>query len=149
MHDPFYDPTHRGEAGTVITDHEVLGAFSGLKITVVDNPGPGNGNHRYDITGFNTENNPSNTDADGYRASFSREIVLFQQGTILETGGPNGITIESLLAICAHRLQGFQNGPFASANNDTAFHHIKSALRELKKRTEERLRRGVEGTHQK
>lgn len=148
MLDPYFDPTHCGSAGTVITDHEVDGAPSGLKITVVDNPGPGNGNHRYDITGFDTANNPSNTDALHYKASFSREIVLFQQGTLSEAG-VNGITMEALLAICAHRLQGFQNGPFASANNDKALYHIKKALRELKKRTEERVKRGVEGKHEK
>jgi len=59
--------------------------------------------------------------------------------------GINGVSMESLLAIVAHRLQGFQSGPFASESNAMALAHIKLAIDELTARTRARADRGVEG----
>lgn len=138
----YYDPRHVGASGTELTDHVVEGEKTKLVLRVGDEPGPGNGNHRYVISGFDSATNVS--EIEGYRSTACE--VLFQNGTIPERG-LNGVTAEVLLAIIAHRLQGFQNGPFASAANQKALEHTKNALEALKDRTRDRMRRQVEGQH--
>lgn len=71
--------------------------------------------------------------------------IDFQNGPIPEKG-VNGLTMESLLAICANRLDTFQRGPHACKSNELALFHIDAALQHLHGRTRERLARGVEGT---
>jgi hypothetical protein len=129
-----------------IHDHKVNPANDTLTITVVDEPGSGGANHRYDITGFDSDTNPSREAPDGYVSSFSRSIILFQNGPIAEAG-VNGITHEALLAIVADRLRSFQAGPFSCKANACALTHIEEAMHWLQQRTLERMRRGVEGTH--
>jgi hypothetical protein len=130
--------------GMVISSHEVEGAASNLKIVVGDEPAvPGNGNHRYDILGFDTASNASE-----YEGSFARALsVLFQNGPI-PSHGNNGVTIEALLAVIAHRLEGFQTGPFASQDNEDALFHTLQAMEALQRRTRNRIARQVEGTYQ-
>ncbi len=85
-----------------------------------------------------------------YDASWSWDdgvLLDFQNGPIEEVG-INGITNEALLAIILDRLEGFQKGPFACDENQIAVIHIQSALEALKERTADRIKRGVEGTHQ-
>lgn len=115
-----------------------------LEVLVEGNPGPGGAHHHYAIVGFDTETNPDNQSSDGYVSSFSRLPVIFQHGTVPECGS-NGVTIEALLAICEHRLLGFQSGPFKSTYNAEALEHIGKALDALKQRTLDRLIRDVEG----
>jgi len=74
--------------------------------------------------------------------------ILFQNGTILENG-VNGVTQEVLLAVIIDRLRSFQNGEFACRENEKALTHLEEAMHWLQQRTINRLRRGVEGTHQK
>lgn len=131
-----------------LTDHKVNGLNEALDITVTDQPGHGGACHRYDITGFDTDKNPSATLPDGYKASFSRSIILFQNGPIKEHG-VNGISQEALLAILIDRLRCFQDGPYACAENDIAMMKLEEALMWLQKRTRDRMARGVEGTNQK
>ena len=126
--------------------HRVNGCNDELKIEVVDDPGCGGANHRYDITGFDTDKNPSAIGGDGYKSSFGRTIILFQNGTIPQCG-TNGITHEVLLAILIDRLDKFQSGPFACEENQVALEALRVAQGSLKSRTEKRLARGVEGTH--
>ncbi|WP_433705813.1 hypothetical protein [Paraburkholderia sacchari] len=118
-----------------ITDHVVNPANDQLKIEVIDEPGSGGANHLYEIT--------------GYRGQSGHEGVLieFQNGPIAEAG-VNGLTQEVLLAIVADRLRSFQAGPFACKANACALTHIEEAQHWLQQRTLERMRRGVEGTHQ-
>lgn len=130
----------------LLHDHKVNPANDTLDIAAEDAPGSGGANHRYSITGFDTEHNPSNADADGYVASFSRQVILFQNGPIAEVG-VNGVTHEALLAIVADRLRSFQKGPFSCKANACALTHIEEAMHWLQQRTIERMRRGVEGTH--
>jgi hypothetical protein len=128
-----------------IKDHIINSVNDTLKIEVADEPGAGGANHRYDITGFDTDSNPSATHPNGYRASFSRLIVVFQNGPIAENG-VNGITQEALLAIVADRLRSFQGGEYACKPNEQALTHVEEALHWLQQRTISRMRRGVEGT---
>jgi hypothetical protein len=132
-----------------ITDHIVSGDQAvQLSIVVTDEPGVGGANHRYEITGFDTDSNRSKASPDGYAALFSRMIVLFQNGPIKESG-VNGITQEALLAIVIDRLRSFQAGPFSCRENAIALTHCEEALMWLQRRTVARIRRGVEGTNQK
>jgi hypothetical protein len=117
-----------------------------LKIELMDQPGAGGACHHYSITGFDTAKNPSIEAKDGYRSSFSRTPIIFQNGTVLEAG-ENGVTVEALLAICEHRLQCFQSGPFANDFNAKALKGVTTALDSLKQRTVDRLVRQVEGLH--
>jgi hypothetical protein len=129
-----------------LTDHIVSGDQAvQLLITVMDEPGAGGANHRYEITGFDTDTNPSRTDSAGTK---SRDVIMFQNGPIKEAG-VNGITQEALLAITIDRLRSFQNGPYKCRENAIALTHIEEALMWLQRRTVERIKRGVEGTHQK
>lgn len=125
-----------------LTDHIVSGDQAvQLEVTVADGPGPGGANHRYEISGFSTEMNPSELKG----LAQLRTDILFQNGAIREVG-VNGITQEALLAIVIDRLSGFQTGPYACRENAHARDHCEEALAWLQKRTAERIKRGVEGT---
>lgn len=132
-----------------LTDHKLTGLNEALEITVEDMPGQGGACHRYDITGFDTEKNPSSVRQDGYKSSFSRTIILFQNGPIQEVGGVNGVSQEALLAILIDRLRSFQAGPYACRENAIALTHFEEGMMWLQKRTRDRLARGVEGTNAK
>lgn len=127
-----------------LQDHQVVGAATSLTITVTDEPGSGGAHHRYEITGFDTTTNPSGIDSYGYKTSYSRQVILFQNGPV-PTNGVNGLTQEALLAVSADRLRCFQAGPFASDDNAEALIHIEAALECLHRRTRNRIARDVEG----
>ncbi|MDW5313739.1 hypothetical protein [Rhizobium sp. PL01] len=125
-----------------LTEHRVNPANDKLTISVTDLAGAGGANHRYEIGGFSTENNPSHDD--------TREgelVILFQNGPINDAG-VNGVTQEVLLAIVADRLRSFQAGQFACRENALALTKIEEAQHWLHSRTLARMQRGVEGTHQ-
>lgn len=131
-----------------LTDHIVEGdsANHQLSIEVTDEPGQGGACHRYRVSGFDTESNPS--EDSGYLGGSKSATVLFQNGPIKEFG-VNGMTQEALLAIVIDRLRSFQAGPFSCSDNQIALEHCQDALSRLQLRTKARMARGVEGTHQK
>lgn len=129
-------------------DHLVNPANDKLDIAVTDEPGAGGACHRYEITGFDTATNPSKENAEGYSHSYSRLVLLFQNGPIAEAG-VNGITHEALLAILVDRLMLFQSGPYACRENALALTHLQDAQHWLNHRTRARVARGVEGTHER
>ena len=93
-----------------IEDHKVTNSANDtLKIMVVDEPGSGGANHRYDITGYDDSANASTPEHDEIVPGVT---ILFQNGPIPEVG-VNGVTHEALLAIVVDRLRAFQKGPFA------------------------------------
>lgn len=53
------------------------------------------------------------------------------------------------MAICIDRLRSFQAGPFACRENAIALTKLEESLMWLRRRTVARIKRGVEGTHQK
>lgn len=128
-------------------DHKVNPANDKLEIFVVDEPGAGGANHRYEIAGQDPRTNDS---AHDYEKSAWTDncVILFQNGPIPEKG-VNGVTQEALLAIVADRLRSFQAGPFACRENALALTKIEEAMHWLHHRTRARMARGVEGTHQK
>ena len=116
-----------------LTEHQVNPANDTLTVTVMDEPGQGNACHRYQI----------------HHSGIGSVFIKFQKGPINEDGnGVNGLTHEVLLTILADRLRGFQSGPYACKANACALTHIEEAQHWLQQRTLERMRRGVEGTHQ-
>jgi len=124
-----------------ITTHRVEGDTNdGLTIKVTDDAGAGGANHRYEISGIDWARNPSGVGPDRNAPA----MIIFQQGGI-PSSGVNGVTHEALLAIVADRLESFQAGPFPSQENATALQNVHEALRALHKRTQNRIRRGVEG----
>lgn len=124
---------------------EVEGAESGLTVMAVDEPGSGGAHHVYAISGPDLDKNSAVRSMSGTEFPLANvERVIFQCGGVREDG-VNGLTNEVLLAIVRDRLECFQAGPFATQENATALQNVNEALRSLHKRTEARLRRGVEG----
>lgn len=117
-----------------LTGHKVNGCNELIEVSARDDPGPGGASHLYHVC------YPTGSD----RAACT--IIGFQCGAIRETG-MNGITNEALLAILIDRLQGFQSGMYACDANQAALEALEAAQAALKSRTQERLDRGVEGTH--
>ena len=138
--DPVY---HEDKIQQVLHTHQTNACNSTISITVVDEPGDGGANHFYLVENLGYKNNPSWDGRD-----VQSTAVVFQNGPVPEYG-TNGFTHEVLLAILKHRLEGFQNGKFACIENQIALNHINAALETLKSRTKNRVKRGVEGTHNK
>jgi hypothetical protein len=74
--------------------------------------------------------------------------IHFQEGPIKECG-VNGVANEDLINMVICRLEGFQKSEFACKENEQAINKLSEALMWLRKRTNDREARGVEGTHQK
>lgn len=74
--------------------------------------------------------------------------IDFQEGPIKECG-VNGVMNEDLINMVICRLEGFQKSEFACKENEQAINKLSEALMWLRKRTNDREARGVEGTHQK
>ncbi len=116
-----------------LTDHIVEGDSVNhqIELTVTDEPGAGGACHVYKLMWPDGGN-----------------LVTFQNGPIKESG-VNGVTHEALLAVVIDRLRSFQAGPYSCRDNAVALTHIEEALMWLQRRTRERIKRGVEGTHGK
>lgn len=124
-----------------LTDHKLNGLNDELHISVLDEPGQGGACHVYSIGyGFNP-----GTDEGG---SQEKCRIEFQNGPIKEAG-VNGISQEALLAVIIDRLRSFQSGQYACRENALALTKCEEALMWLQKRTQDRIRRGVEGTNAK
>ena len=131
-----------------INSHKVNGCNEAISITVKDQPGQGGASHLYNIEGFNTETNPSCMFMEHNGEPAVQCPLLFQNGPP-EDVGTNGITQEVLLAIVIDRLECFQKGQYACRENALALTKIQEAVMWLQKRTNDRMLRGVEGTHVK
>jgi len=75
--------------------------------------------------------------------------LKFQDGPVKEVG-VNGTQNEAVLAVLIDRMKYLQNehhdGKFACRENAIVITKLEECLMWLEKRTEERIRRGVEGT---
>jgi hypothetical protein len=108
-----------------------------IDLILRDEPGPGGAYHDYLIV---IDQGPND------RMEFP---LKFQKGGLKEVGRVNGITVETLLKICIHRLACFSKGPFPSRESSIALTHLETALMWLEQRTRERMARGVEGKAEK
>lgn len=134
-----------------ITTHRAQGDTNdGLRIFAADLPGPGGAHHVYALAGVDTNKNDAaasvtdEQEAEVDKVDPKASVVIFQCGGIPDKG-VNGVTNEALLALVIDRLEHFQAGPFAAQENATALQNAREALRALHKRTENRIKRGVEG----
>lgn len=116
----------------LITDHKVNPANDVIEVKVTDEPGAGGACHEYVVT----------------LPSGEVTHISFQNGPIAESG-VNGLTQEVLIAICCDRLRSFQSGQFACRENALALTKLEEAQHWLHHRTQQRMSRGVEGTHNK
>lgn len=108
-----------------------------MHVRAVDGPGPGGASHKYVLFA---------QDEDG--RSHGGVQLVFQNGPV-KVAGVNGITDEALYAVLIDRLRAFQSGKYACRENALALTNLEQALMWLHKRTLDRERRGVEGTHAK
>lgn len=120
-------------SGEKVTMHQISGGDQSITVDIDErDPKYGGASHEYMC---------SWTEADGFK---SYHLTKFQRGPIAEVG-VNGVTNEVLLAMVATRLQHFQAGPFACAENQVALESVMVALEALHGRTRARIERGVEG----
>jgi len=91
-----------------------------------------NAHHHYEV--HNAENQECLTN------------IYFQKGPIKECG-VNGCHHEDLIAIVLDRLDSFQESPYNCYENAMAIRSLEDAMAWLRKRTDKREERGVEGTH--
>lgn len=103
-------------------------------VYVKDEPGAGNGRHRYAV-----EDEKGNLLLG----------VQFQEGARKEDGSIRGVLDSDLVEIVRHRLQCFQAGEYATRENAVALTHIEEALMWMAKRADDRAERGVLGTMNK
>lgn len=71
--------------------------------------------------------------------------IHFQEGPVHECGS-NGVGDEDLINMVVERLECFQRSPYACRENEIAITKLEEALLWLRKRTEGRVQRGIEGT---
>lgn len=132
-----------------LTGHRVNGLNEAIKITVMDDPGPGGANHQYEIR----------IEPPDLSQGVMVHYLHFQNGPIQESG-VNGLSNEALLEVLIDRMRGFQyarkpdgsfdesvRGKYACRENALALTYLEEAQMWLQKRTRDRLARGVEGTH--
>lgn len=121
--------------------YAVEGKAANLRTFVLDEPAEGGACHRYriqsaDIIVEGVGNVPK-----------VWEEIRFQKGPInVDGNGVNGVQMEDLTAINIDRLEGFQSGPYACADNAEALDHFRKALECLQRRTKARIVRNVEGS---
>ncbi len=86
---------------------------------------------------------PSNEGGEIMETDFIR--VVFQKGFPSQVG-INGCRVEQVLQVAAARLEEYQDGPLACAENEDALNHILTAMRSLQERIERRKEQGVLNT---
>jgi hypothetical protein len=92
-----------------------------------------NAPHNYTIKGMNID------------ADIILGHIHFQEGPVKEHG-VNGIFHEDLINIVIDRLEHFQKSKFSCRENAVAITKLEEALMWLRKRTDDRKMRGVQGT---
>ncbi len=75
--------------------------------------------------------------------------IRFQHGARNEEGSTAGVLDGDLLEIVRDRLKAFNQGEYATRENEYAIAHIEEALMWMNKRAEDRAERGVLGTMRK
>lgn len=106
----------------------------------IGEPGSGGAYHEYDI--YPVSSLPGDTE-------IPLACIEFQKGARKDPNARHGILDSDLLEIVRDRLKAFQDGPFATRENEIALQHIESALLWLAKRADDRAERNVLGTMEK
>jgi len=119
-----------------------IGSKKYTKVICLDEPGNGGACHSYAVVGADV------VEIEQGKEYKSFAVVAFQDGPIKESG-VNGCHQEDLLSVVIDRLQCFQKGEYACRENAIALTKIEEAMMWLRKRTQDRIDRGVEGTRGK
>jgi hypothetical protein len=90
---------------------------------------------RFDVTGFDTANNPHNADRQGFQARFGRTTLVFQSHVPKEGETPDGITDEVLFAILEKRLESYNCVIEKCPINSEALLHLQLAHGLIRQRT--------------
>lgn len=110
----------------------ISGSQTQLAVAAVDNPGYGEPNRRYEVTGFNTAYNSAAT-MNGYPARFDSLQIFFHDDT--RPGVPaNGTTEQALMSILIDHLAGKQVGFGACQENQVAADYLAAAVQVLNNR---------------
>jgi hypothetical protein len=141
-HDPKTAPTRR----EITTHHDGHGLAESIAV-IADAPGPGGASHRYLFVARADEAHRGSIPG---RGSFGWEYpagyVQFQKGPRHEADSTPGVIESVLLAVLIDRLEAFQAGPYACAENVTVLFHLHAAMGTVKQRAHNRAARGVLGT---
>lgn len=105
-----------------------------------------NAPHHFLVFKADVDPNTKGRSPKGIAAGDCVGAVNFQEGPIKECG-VNGVCNEDLIAMVICRLEGFQNSEFKCRENAMAIIKLEERLMWLRKRTQDREARGVEGTH--
>lgn len=77
--------------------------------------------------------------------------IAWQNGPLVDASGqrqePNGAFVEDVIRAAIGRIEHYESGQFACAENREALDHLTGALSALDQRTQRRMDQGVEGTH--
>lgn len=106
------------------------------RVFAADEPGNGGANHEYIVLCENLS-----------RETAEPIEIAFQNGPRKDPDSISGVLDTDLLEIVRDRLNGFQNGKFATRENAIALTHIEEALLWMNKRVEDRIERNVLGTN--
>ena len=98
-----------------------------------------NANHLYQVEAVHPQ-------IEEGRSPLPLTMVKFQKGPIKECG-VNGVANEDLIVMVIDRLQSFQESDYKCRENAIAITKLEEALLWLRKRTTDREKRQVEGTH--
>ena len=111
-------------------------------VAVIGETGPGGACHEYLVRWGDSKPSPHEEREVGC-------IIRFQKGPRLNEDSQHGVIDSDLLEIVRHRLQCFQQGEYATRENEIALTHIEEALLWMNKRVEDRIERNVLGTYEK
>lgn len=95
--------------------------------------------------------NDENGNPGGGTTSGTGIAIEWQNGPLgrgAERKEPNGAFVEGVIQAAIGRMEYYQSSKFKSRENAIALTHLETALLWLGKRTADRERREVEGTHQ-
>lgn len=104
------------------------------RVFAMDKEGNGGASHKYAIVAVNNS---------------VETIIQFQHGSRNDKNSIHGVLGSDLLEIVRDTIKGFQNGPFASKENEKVLYHIEEALHQMNKRVEDRIKRNVLGKNEK
>ena len=106
-----------------------------IQIQAVDEPGSGGAYHLYELL---------TTPAVGTQYMTQMAFHHIEPGKLIPTE-PNGFSNEAYLAVLLHRLECFQAGPFACAENEEALTAGRAMMAAFHARTLKRMAQNVEG----
>jgi hypothetical protein len=109
--------------------------LNALSIGAIDMPAANQAQRRYEINGFNTAYNSANRQSP-YPALFTSLPIFFHDGPVFLDAPLNGVTVESLIAVCMDRLASLQTTPEGCAEYHMALESLRLAMESLSRRNE-------------